>query len=82
MTFFFQIYLKLCCSKRREQPLKWGIGLWKKLFARFDNRGLLLYPRAKKFDALIIFLQRKSEIIQRPWASLRADLRPFFYFYR
>ena len=67
MTFFFQIYLKLCCSKRKEPPLKCGIDLWEEICARFDSRGLLLYPRAKKFDVFIIFfLKRNSEIVQRP----------------
>ena len=59
MTFFFQIYLKLCCSKRKEPPLKCGIDLWEEdlweeMMRRFDSRGLLLYPRAKKFDAPVL----------------------------
>ena len=60
MMFFFQIYLKLCFSKRKEPPLKWEIDLWEEMMGHFDNRGLLLYPRGKILMFLSFFFEKKK----------------------
>ena len=77
ITFFFQIYLKLCCSKRKEQPLKWGIDLWDEMMRPFWQSRFTSLSKGQKVWFYHFSLQRKSESVQRPWWSLRAVLRPF-----
>ena len=75
---FFQIYLKLFCSKRKEPPLNWGSDILEEMMRPFWQSRFTSLSKSQKVWCFYHFsLQRKSEIVQRPWASLRACLRPF-----
>ena len=78
LTFFFK-FIVSCCSKNKEPPLKWGINLWEEMMRPFWQSWFSSLSKRQKFDVFSIFLQWKSEIVQKPWASLRACLRPLLW---
>ena len=57
---FFQIYLKLCCSKRKETALKLRIDLWEEMMSPFWQSRLTSLSKRQKFDVFILFLCKEK----------------------